>query len=142
ATALHDALPQRAGAQRSTVLADFFRRAGGGGAETTLPGRTGSATRLAPRLRAGAVAAGCDRPRSPRRPVCPARSRHGMNAPESTEVRTSSLSDQLATMRQALTGSPVARRIAWASAAILGVIVATSFGQILLNRWNRPFYDA
>ncbi|MGN6143687.1 MAG: ABC transporter ATP-binding protein/permease [Mesorhizobium sp.] len=65
-----------------------------------------------------------------------------MNVPETTEIQASSLSDQLATMRQALAGSPITRRIAWASAAILAVIVATSFGQILLNRWNQPFYDA
>ena len=65
-----------------------------------------------------------------------------MNVPETAEVQTSSLFDQLATMRQALAGSPITRRIAWASAAILAVIVATSFGQILLNRWNQPFYDA
>ena len=65
-----------------------------------------------------------------------------MNAPETTEIQTSSLSDQLAAMRQALAGSATTRRIIWASAAILVVIVATSFGQILLNRWNQPFYDA
>jgi putative ATP-binding cassette transporter len=58
------------------------------------------------------------------------------------DVEASSLGDQLATMRQALAGSPITRRIVWASAAILAVIVATSFGQILLNRWNQPFYDA
>ncbi|MBN9242044.1 MAG: ABC transporter ATP-binding protein/permease [Mesorhizobium sp.] len=65
-----------------------------------------------------------------------------MNAPETPEVQTSSLSDQLVAMRQALAGSPVTRRIGWASAAILVFIVATAFGQVLLNRWNQPFYDA
>ncbi len=67
-----------------------------------------------------------------------------MNAPDidATEIQTSSLSDQLATMRQGLAGSPTTRKVVWAAAAILAVIVATSFGQILLNRWNQPFYDA
>jgi putative ATP-binding cassette transporter len=66
-----------------------------------------------------------------------------MNIQDNTpEVEASSLGEQLGAMRQALAGSPITRRIAWASVAILAVIVATSFGQILLNRWNQPFYDA
>ena len=64
------------------------------------------------------------------------------DAAERPEVEASSLAEQLAAMRQALAGSPVTRRIGLASAAILAVIVATSLGQILLNRWNQPFYDA
>jgi putative ATP-binding cassette transporter len=65
-----------------------------------------------------------------------------MNAPDASEVETSSLADQLAAMRQALAGSPITRRIVWAAIAILAVIVATALGQVLLNRWNQPFYDA
>jgi len=65
-----------------------------------------------------------------------------MNTPEVAEVQTSSLSDQLAAIRSGLAGSPVTRRIVWASLAILVIIGATAFGQILLNRWNQPFYDA
>ncbi|TIP88348.1 MAG: ABC transporter ATP-binding protein/permease, partial [Mesorhizobium sp.] len=30
----------------------------------------------------------------------------------------------------------------WACVGIVAVIVATSIGQVLLNRWNEPFYDA
>ena len=65
-----------------------------------------------------------------------------MNTPEVAEVQTSSLGDQLAAIRSGLAGSPVTRRIVWASLAILVIIVATAFGQVMLNRWNRPFYDA
>ena len=65
-----------------------------------------------------------------------------MNTPEVAEVQTSSLRDQLAAIRSGLAGSPVTRRIVWASLAILVIIGATAFGQILLNRWNQPFYDA
>ena len=65
-----------------------------------------------------------------------------MNTPEAAEVQTSSLRDQLIAIRSGLAGSPVTRRIVWASLAILVIIVATAFGQILLNRWNQPFYDA
>ncbi|MGY2997115.1 ABC-type uncharacterized transport system fused permease/ATPase subunit [Mesorhizobium sp. URHB0026] len=32
--------------------------------------------------------------------------------------------------------------LVWTSVGIMAVIVATSIGQVLLNRWNQPFYDA
>lgn len=44
--------------------------------------------------------------------------------------------------RQALASSPVRKTLAWLCLSILGVIIATSAGQIVLNRWNKPFYDA
>ena len=56
--ALDAALPQSAGAGRAAAVADLFRRHRRRGAEAALPGRAGGAARLAPRLRAGAVAAG------------------------------------------------------------------------------------
>jgi putative ATP-binding cassette transporter len=57
-------------------------------------------------------------------------------------VEASSLRDQIATIRRALAGSPVRKALLWASIGIMAVIVATSIGQVLLNRWNQPFYDA
>jgi putative ATP-binding cassette transporter len=57
-------------------------------------------------------------------------------------IEASSLSDQLATVRLALKTSPVRRKLSWAAIGIVGVIIATSIGQVLLNRWNQPFYDA
>lgn len=57
-------------------------------------------------------------------------------------VEASSLRDQVATIRRALVGSPVRKWLLWTSVGILAVIVATSIGQVLLNRWNQPFYDA
>ncbi|MCX8567776.1 MULTISPECIES: ABC transporter ATP-binding protein/permease [Hyphomicrobiales] len=44
--------------------------------------------------------------------------------------------------RQALAGSPVRRTLTWLSLSIVVIIIGTSIGQILLNRWNKPFYDA
>ena len=38
--------------------------------------------------------------------------------------------------------SPVRNAIFALSAGIFGIILATAFGQIILNRWNQPFYDA
>ncbi|MBN9251969.1 MAG: ABC transporter ATP-binding protein/permease, partial [Mesorhizobium sp.] len=60
----------------------------------------------------------------------------------STEFENSSFREQAATMRQAIVASPVRRNLLWSVAGILVVILATAVGQVLLNRWNQPFYDA
>lgn len=57
-------------------------------------------------------------------------------------IEASSLREQLATIKIALTTSPVRKQLFWAVIGIVAVIVATSVGQILLNRWNQPFFDA
>ncbi|MER9056209.1 ABC transporter ATP-binding protein/permease [Mesorhizobium sp. M0213] len=59
-----------------------------------------------------------------------------------TSIEASSLGEQLATIKIALTTSPVRKQLFWAAIGIVAVIVATSVGQILLNRWNQPFFDA
>ncbi|MER8387914.1 ABC transporter ATP-binding protein/permease [Mesorhizobium sp. M0166] len=59
-----------------------------------------------------------------------------------TSIEASSLREQLATIKLALTTSPVRKQLFWAAIGIVAVIVASSIGQILLNRWNQPFYDA
>ncbi|UDL88152.1 ABC transporter ATP-binding protein/permease [Mesorhizobium sp. PAMC28654] len=61
--------------------------------------------------------------------------------PAATVVETS-LRDQVATTWRALVGSPVRAALLWMSIGIIAVIVATSIGQVLLNSWNQPFYDA
>ncbi|RWO60862.1 ABC transporter ATP-binding protein/permease [Mesorhizobium sp.] len=62
--------------------------------------------------------------------------------PIAASVEASSLRDQLATIRLALATSPIRKQLLWACLGIIAVIVATSIGQVLLNRWNEPFYDA
>lgn len=57
-------------------------------------------------------------------------------------VEASSLSDQVAAIRRALAGSPVRKWLLWTAVGMMAVIIATSIGQVLLNRWNQPFYDA
>ncbi|ESY75244.1 ABC transporter ATP-binding protein/permease [Mesorhizobium sp. M0051] len=57
-------------------------------------------------------------------------------------VEASSLSDQVATIRRALAASPVRKWLLWTAVGMMAVIIATSIGQVLLNRWNQPFYDA
>lgn len=49
---------------------------------------------------------------------------------------------QLAMMARAFIASPLRGRILWFAGGILAVILATAAGQIVLNRWYRPFYDA
>ncbi|MBA1144904.1 ABC transporter ATP-binding protein/permease [Mesorhizobium neociceri] len=63
-------------------------------------------------------------------------------AAQPVTVEASSLREQVATIKRALGGSPVRKWLVWTSVGIMAVIVATSIGQVLLNRWNQPFYDA
>src|SRR5580693_7061758 len=49
---------------------------------------------------------------------------------------------QLDMMIRALLASPVRGRLFALGGAVFLVIVATAYGQIRLNRWNQPFYDA
>ena len=45
-------------------------------------------------------------------------------------------------MTHAIFASPVGKTLWTLIGAIVIIIAATAYGQILLNRWNRPFYDA
>src|ERR1700730_11269747 len=58
------------------------------------------------------------------------------------EAAHSRLVPQLGMMVRALLASPVGKTLILLSAGIFLVIVATTYGQIRLNRWNKPFYDA
>jgi len=49
---------------------------------------------------------------------------------------------QLSMMWRAFLGSPLRGLLFWVSFGIFALVVATAFGQVLLNRWNQPFYDA
>jgi putative ATP-binding cassette transporter len=49
---------------------------------------------------------------------------------------------QLVMMIRALLSSPLRNRLICVGGAILVVVVATTYAQIRLNRWNQPFYDA
>ena len=58
------------------------------------------------------------------------------------EATHSGLVPQLAMMTRALLASPVIKALALLTVAVFIVIVATAYGQIRLNRWNKPFFDA
>jgi len=63
-------------------------------------------------------------------------------APDAEEAAHSGLVPQLGMMVRALLASPVGKTIIWLLAGIFLVVVATTYGQIRLNRWSKPFYDA
>jgi putative ATP-binding cassette transporter len=43
---------------------------------------------------------------------------------------------------RAILSSPVGRRLVVLLTTLVAAILATTYGQIVLNRWNQPFYDA
>jgi putative ATP-binding cassette transporter len=49
---------------------------------------------------------------------------------------------QISMVIRAISGSPVARKIVILLVLLLVVILATAYGQIRINSWNKPFYDA
>src|SRR5580704_8112841 len=58
------------------------------------------------------------------------------------ELANSRLLPQLATMARALWAAPVRNKLFFLSVSIFFVVAATAYGQIRLNTWNQPFYDA
>ena len=57
-------------------------------------------------------------------------------------VPPSGLRQQLRTMREGVFSSPLGKTLIVLSISILVVVVVTAYGQIRLNQWNKPFYDA
>src|SRR5215467_2587708 len=52
------------------------------------------------------------------------------------------LGRQVGLMCRTIFGSPVGKTLTLLLAAIILVVAATAYGQIRLNGWNKPFYDA
>jgi putative ATP-binding cassette transporter len=73
---------------------------------------------------------------SPRDPLMAKRSK------TNDEYSRSKLLPQLGTMWQALIESPVRNSLLVLGGLLIVVVAASSFGQIRLNVWNQPFYDA
>jgi putative ATP-binding cassette transporter len=57
-------------------------------------------------------------------------------------VSQASLAAQLGMMVRALWASPARNAVVALTAGAAAVIVITAYGQVRLNRWNQPFYDA
>jgi vitamin B12/bleomycin/antimicrobial peptide transport system ATP-binding/permease protein len=60
----------------------------------------------------------------------------------SEEIANSGLVPQLGMMVRALWAAPVRNTLFILSGALFVVIAVTAYGQIRLNNWNQPFYDA
>jgi len=58
------------------------------------------------------------------------------------EIANSRLVPQLGMMIRALWGAPVRNTLLLLSGALLVDVAVTAYGQIRLNSWNKPFYDA
>jgi putative ATP-binding cassette transporter len=66
-----------------------------------------------------------------------------MNRESNTEeIANSGLLPQLGMMVRALWAAPVRNTLLWLSGALFLVVAVTAYGQIRLNDWNQPFYDA
>jgi putative ATP-binding cassette transporter len=66
-----------------------------------------------------------------------------MNRESNTkEIANSGLVPQLGTMARALWTAPVRNTLFLLSGALFLVVAVTAYGQIRLNTWNQPFYDA
>ena len=66
-----------------------------------------------------------------------------MNLESNTEdIADSRLAPQLGMMTRALWSAPVRNTLLLLSAAVFVLIAVTAYGQIRLNAWNQPFYDA
>jgi len=59
-----------------------------------------------------------------------------------SDAAAATLARQLRAMTRALLESPARNVLGLLAAGAVLVVVATAYGQIRLNRWNRPFYDA
>ena len=61
---------------------------------------------------------------------------------EEGEAHNLGLVRELMMLLRAILASPVGKTLVLLAIAVVLVIVATAYGQIRLNRWNQPFYDA
>lgn len=62
--------------------------------------------------------------------------------PEPPPASDASFLAQLSMMWRAFMNSPLRRQLLMIAAGIFAIIVATAAGQVVLNQWNQPFYDA
>jgi len=64
------------------------------------------------------------------------------NAADFAEDPRAGVIDQARMISRAIFGSPVGKRIVALITGLVIAILVTSYGQIILNNWNQPFYDA
>ncbi len=75
-------------------------------------------------------------------PVVTIRSTENHSPTSEEEIADLTLAQQLGMTMRAAFAPPIGRKLVVLMTAIVFVVLATSYGQIRLNRWNKPFYDA
>ncbi len=70
--------------------------------------------------------------------------RSAQHADAATEADTAhtGLLRQMGAIRRAIFSSPAGKSLRLIVAGILSVVIVTAYGQIRLNSWNKPFFDA
>jgi vitamin B12/bleomycin/antimicrobial peptide transport system ATP-binding/permease protein len=63
-------------------------------------------------------------------------------ASDTDEAAHTRLVPQVGMMLRVLLASPVGKTLILLAAVVFVVVAVTAYGQIRLNRWNKPFYDA
>ena len=107
-------------------------------ARSAVPGSRRQSTSTRPQRRFAAAT-----PHSPGVPRMAEAS--GNTAPTAEEIEATAdagLVSQLDMMLKALWASPARGAIIWITGAAVAVVAVTAYGQIRLNNWNQPFYDA
>jgi len=66
----------------------------------------------------------------------------GISASELDQAAKIGVAGQATMIFRAIFAPPLGRRIKILVALIVVAILLTAYGQVLLNRWNKPFYDA
>jgi vitamin B12/bleomycin/antimicrobial peptide transport system ATP-binding/permease protein len=61
---------------------------------------------------------------------------------ERDETPRAGIVSQAGMIYRAIASSPVGRRVVILVTGLVAAILVTSYGQIILNEWNQPFYDA
>jgi putative ATP-binding cassette transporter len=64
------------------------------------------------------------------------------NTADIAEDARAGVADQARMIYRAIFASPVGRRVIALIAGLVIAILVTTYGQIILNNWNQPFYDA
>jgi putative ATP-binding cassette transporter len=64
------------------------------------------------------------------------------NEAEIVEAPRAGVAHQTRMILRAILASPVGRRVIVLATALVIAILITSYGQVILNEWNQPFYDA
>src|ERR1700677_1954509 len=121
------------GGNREHITSSRLRNIG----KSAAPGSRRRATPTRPRHRFAAA--------TPHWPGVPRMAEASGNTPAAGQIDAgadASLLSQLDMMIGALWASPARGAIAAITGAAIAVVVVTAYGQVRLNRWNQPFYDA